>query len=561
MDEKKLDELLDEMKEGYEHLPDFIDNHTVMVKLDEEKGKKNWKRWMPSIAAIFGLFLFIIMTLTFMDSEGRLANKSESTDEKEGAMEDDQDENNMELENKVKDLEKIKFIDELEAYLEEAKEEFRKNLGIENIDQFHEVQQAQSYISDIRNDNEIMQHYSLDEAKEVIDSIFVTPNMLVEQINNNSGKVEEQLSYYFHLATSFHYSLQNAFSELLIEYRITEENQDELVEFQENLDQYSGPKEMVQFLKAVKKNGYLIEQDKTGKLSVTIDYDHIFNQINSWNVKEGYVRYFKVVSSVETSGGDPFEMEWDQFDTALLELEDIYFTYKDDLDEMIRNEIIHTTGYYLNLYLTQSFGAQIDQPIDAEQEYRSFLENHRDSIYWSLVNQAVKKYEENEWMANIELNDEFHAISRKLRILMNENFANVNIDDIIWINRWPIDAGTNQIYGDYHEEHDAEMLQDLSAFEMTSLFTYAHSKGDLDTYYSLFASDSKWAEMDKESIREELYNRNSFINTAQNSEFVVLEKTDENRVNLFFIQWEEILGSIQMSKVDGVWKVYDLSTD
>ncbi|MUK90032.1 hypothetical protein GMD78_16800 [Ornithinibacillus sp. L9] len=560
MDEQKFDELLHEMQESYERFPEFAENQSIMEQMKNEKRQPNWKKSFPTLVAVAGLIVFVIMALNFMDTDATIAGNSNSDNEKE-VIEEEKGKQS-ELDNRAEDLETIKFKAEVEEYLEEAKEEFRKNLGVENVDNFQLVKHAEGIVQDIfQNNNELNHRWS--DVKNMIDHYFITPQMQVEKLDNRNGNyVNYELLEIYYSLTSFLYSLQTTFVELLNEYQLDESMQEDIVRLQEQPENFNGPQEIAEIMHVVKEQGYLLEKDENQELIIVIDFNRLQNYLKEWDVSEAYISYFEVIKTVEkhvTGMRDPLHDNWRELDSVLLELEELYFTYIDEIDQPLKEEIINNSEYYLQVYLNGGFGG--GDPIDeAEQEYRSFLENHTDSIYWSFVNKAVEEYEENDWRLSGNSMDPYGS----LRILLSDRFKNSELDDIISLNRWPLHNNTNSTYSQYKKEKDGELLKDLSAFEVMSLFIYAYSRGDSETYYSLFAKDSEWSEMDQETVSDELYNQNYWFDVTQQASHVVTEQIDDNTVYIHFIEsWnmEHIIDTLQMTKEDGLWKVNDISID
>ncbi len=102
MDDKRLDKLLSGLKDDYDRLPDLSNNQNIVPRLGNERKRRNRGKIFSYVALIAGVFLFLILALpTFSDYQ--------QSDVSSGY---------------------------LQTYYEQKKEEFRKRLGIESVDEF-----------------------------------------------------------------------------------------------------------------------------------------------------------------------------------------------------------------------------------------------------------------------------------------------------------------------------------------------------------------------------------------------------------------------------------------
>lgn len=281
---------------------------------------------------------------------------------------------------------------------------------------------------------------------------------------------------------------------------------------------------------------------------------------------EEYKRYFELLGTTSIDNINPGlrnndGMPWTEFDTVLLEVEEMYNTYE-YRDSSINRHILFLVKGYLNDYLTggATYGTRLDE--DAQDELEAFVAEHKDSIYWSIVNYAVKKYQQNNWTQT------GFRVNRELDILFEEKFAAVNYEDIKEVNRWPIHESTDDFYQEFQKGHEATLLKGLSAFEAMSLYLFAVEEGDVDTYYSLYDRESKGQR--KGTVAKENQNvikANYWKDIVKATNYIVGDKqADDNLVNFSFITEGtlgeiEIVGTIQMEKEAGIWKVSDISME
>lgn len=94
-----------------------------------------------------------------------------------------------------------------------------------------------------------------------------------------------------------------------------------------------------------------------------------------------------------------------------------------------------------------------------------------------------------------------------------------------------------------------------------SLYLYAVEKGDVDAYFPLYAAGNKTLPKETKNQTDTSY----WLDLANATRFIVVtEQADTDLVNLIFVDTPgeaDILGTMQMKKEDGIWKVFDISME
>ena len=220
MDDKKLEERLELLKESYERLPSAIDMDEILKKIDSDKPneltqvkqkKMNWQRvvvWAVSAAAIL---IFGIIGASFQ-GEKPLSNANPLVIN---------DEENIQLADASQE-----FIDRLKNNYEKEREKRRKMLHLteEEFSEIPFVQTADStywrYISE--NGLSLYQTIpsfsdkdSLDiRYKELIQSLHLPSEMIQEVIDNGQKLNEEETAEFFNVYSRKIKELREYFSEM-----------------------------------------------------------------------------------------------------------------------------------------------------------------------------------------------------------------------------------------------------------------------------------------------------------------------------------------------------------
>lgn len=416
MDDKKMDQLLHDMKDDYEKMPEYVDKGTVMNQVFNNKQKFIWKA-LPAIAIVAGLFLFIVITLPYLDLEQQ-ANENSLT---------------------------------LEKYFLKEKEAFREDLGLKSVDNFNAVERAEKVVEDIGSskDPEV-----IDQGKKEINNSFQTPKKMVEDINKNKQpNSDEAMQELLKLMQITRRSIEEYLSQLQLDREIDFSKQEAILNAQDAVDRYAGPREIEMFLEMLKEQGYLLMRNKEfDYLQVKIDYHWLIQHIKSWEGNEGYKQFFELMA---TSAIDPinpgmqndYGMPWTEFDNVLLEVEALYNKYR-HRSPFYTRRIIYIAEVYLNDYLSGGVKPGEQLNAEAQHELEKFVAEHKDSRYWGIVNQTITKYKENGWVRSGQ--NEFGVLD----ILFSEKFRMVNYKDIVYINRWPVDKSTFDLYQEYKIKYD-----------------------------------------------------------------------------------------------------------
>ncbi|PAV28758.1 hypothetical protein CIL05_15885 [Virgibacillus profundi] len=540
MDDKKLDNLLHEMKDDYEKLPEYTSTDNVMKSIVNQKRKISRGKIIPGLAIIAGLLLFMLISLPYVNDFDQADNDTNY----------------------------------LEMYYLKQKEEFREILGIESVDSFNVINQA----------DVILEHYGsttnpkeIEQAKADIDGLFTTPRQIMKEIVKENNPVkEETLEKLFINMRDLGYNLSDYWRNLLADYKITIDQQKLIIDTQDQPENYTGPEEIAEFLVMLKEQGFLVANSTDGRndaMYLEMNYEWLVDNIENWNGHEGFRDYLGMlgnqVDSYIPGVGNRHGIPWTEFDEILLDLEKLLESYPKDREFLVHYTSIYSTmNKYLNDYLaggvdTLSLAGEKHLDNAAQKELKRFVENHEESRFHAIVKDAVNKYEnESDWVRERGI---FHVDYGVLSILFDEHFREISFENIELVNRWPMSQFTFEQFHNYEAEKSQVFLEKLSAFEILSLYMYAHDNRDADLYSTLYSKESEWREEDKEKLmnvseQEELeYYWREIINRSTH---VIREvKDNENKVNYILLENPvspvEVTASIQLVKEDGIWKVLD----
>ncbi|OZU88554.1 hypothetical protein CIL03_09630 [Virgibacillus indicus] len=545
MDDKKIDDLLNEMKDDYEKLPEFTDNRSIMNQQLKKK-KTSWPKVIPVFAIVMGFLLFMLISLPYVNDFDQAENDTNY----------------------------------VEMYYLKAKKQFQETLGIDSVDSFQLNEQAEIILEQYGSTTDPEE---IDQAKAEIDKIFTAPSQIMNQINGDSQPVsEEELDRLILNMNKLVFSLEEYFRDLLVDHKMTIDKQKMILKAQRQPENYTGSSEIRDFLITLKEQGFLVaDRGMRNSLSVQVNLEWLENGIKNWEGYEGYREYLKLLGTrvdAYTPGVDNrHDIPWTDFDEILLELEKLLETYPEEREFLRKySSIYYTMTKYLNDYLAGGIdtltdpagGNHLDEA--AQKELKDFVKNHKQSKFNPIVKDAVNKYENHmDW---VRARDIFNLDFSELSILFDERFKGISYDEIQLLRRWPISHATFEQYQDFHTEKDPVFLEKLAAFEFLSLYMYVHDNlslyegvQDIEKFSSLYSKESKWMEEDTQKLIEasdkeklDFY----WYETLNESTHLLKEGTeDKNNVNYIFINNLEkparIISTIQLVKEEGSWKVLD----
>ncbi|SET33739.1 hypothetical protein SAMN05216389_10944 [Oceanobacillus limi] len=559
MDDKNFDELLRGMKDSYEEIPEFLDKQELIQKVEMKQKQSLWKRTLPSLAAVAGLGLFVIMTLIFINTEPEQAEPAESNDTNQAETGEE-----IEIDEGVDEEE----LEELEAYLEEAKERFREELGMENIDALNEVSRAQESIQIFKDTH--AQSFKVDDGKTWIDDIFITPKTAIAEMDHynleayqkNPEQFESDLHGLYSRLRNFSFSFDRYLGSLLAEHKIELAEQHTILKSQDALETYNGPEEVKEFIRVIKEQGYEINRhpDKD-RLYVSLDQERMAEHVSSWEVKELYKDYFLVLTKMvqlPTDGGNLFGIAWEEQDSLLLELEDLMNEYDEDISEGFQVDIYINASEILNNYIGANTRYNKQIPEEVRADLQSFVENHKDSMYWGIVNEAVQLYQDNDWKKI-----DYRITADDLRILLDERFQGITSENIMNVEGSAFHQYPFNLYNEYEAELDQSVLEELSAEDVLKLYVFSVvEEEDVDVYGSLLSEESNLSDLSEEELRDQLdKDWNDFYSIVYESNRIVVQRAKEDSITYSFVTGYyidyKVAGNITMKKEEGIWKVSD----
>ncbi|MHA6252317.1 RNA polymerase sigma factor [Oceanobacillus sp. CAU 1775] len=473
---ESLDVLLIELKENYKLLPGYVSVNKIMSELPLKKQKKRRWNFIPVIGIVIGFFIIFVIALP----------EAEKSEQASLPVSDEEEEP----------------LDEIEEYANDKKEEFRKELGVQSLEGFYEVDYVQQLIWDRES-----HYFTDDELIEMIDEIFVTPEQLMKELEQTKGEERYQkwmmlLQKYTNLAWSFSENLQR----ILNDSSISLSEQAELLENQYN---YNGPLEIVEFLNMLHRHGYKLE--KNGDfLEVGNNYMYLVDNIEHVEDDEGIIRFLTFISEKMYVHQyvyihDSNDIPWQEYDDILLEMEDIYRSYP-EYRELFSyyTGAIHATSNYLNEYIHGGFRSRNnDVKEEVIEELRHFTENHEDSIFWQVINNALKKYETE---ASEEPEVYRSMMLHNAQFFFNNIESELGYDEIHELYNWPFIRSTQVTYRNIEKENNGteEILAEMSPVELLSLYTYSQaSVEDPALYESLYFGEEEQESIDWFSIFEQ----------------------------------------------------------
>ncbi|WP_164668278.1 hypothetical protein [Virgibacillus doumboii] len=531
MDDKKLDELLHDMKNDYENLPESVDTKTVKQRVFRKR-QWNWNKFIPTLAAIAGLIIFVIITVGTIDSKQQANEDSESDSP-------------------------------LMEYFSERKEAFQESLGLEDVDNLERVQQARELVDYYEENGEI------GDGKHNIYKLLETPKMKIKDFNETVSS--SGIPDYFAAQTviSKMKDFQMTF-QFLLEDRInankSKSEKRSINKYQDNPKANNLSTAVEELLTAFNKHGYFITMTDSGKLTAKVDYLYIVESLDlEQSTITAYADYLKLLGTKidpENPGiGNSYGIDWTEFDDVLLSIEELYNNYK-DMDEqylMFNDQLSNYTRIYLYDYLSAKVGVGELIPEEAQKELNAFLKEHKKSKFWNLVNEAVEQYKNNDWVRT-----DFEVSRDLVRKMMesDKEYDWQNYDEKIEIALLPLDDSLMKTYEKYKESFDSEILKDLSAFEVMQLYMHASDKGDFDVYYSLYDKNGVLADVSKEELQKEsaMTANTEFQQLAEKTNYILVEEQPEEKRKIFYFVTSADTGTEAhafrvVQNDDGVWNV------
>ncbi|GAB3803472.1 hypothetical protein [Virgibacillus kimchii] len=516
MSDKNMDELLTGLKKEYERMPEQVDKRTVMQRIFRKEKKPHFGKAMPLVAIAAGLFFFMLVILPYVGDY-------------------DQADNNPNY---------------LEMYYSNALEDFKESLGMEDVEDFNEVIQAESVVENYSSSSGSADY---EAAKEQIDHYLTTPKEMVEEAKSE-GEFFADDEQFNRKMTQMLYSFQSYFSDLLVEYGIQRKDQDALLDAREHPETYQGPQEIKDFLIVLGEQGYtVVRQEGVDRLSVGLDFSWQLEQSEGLAGREGYMHYLKLMDDMSENY---YDIEWHELDAILLEVEEIYDAYPDEREAIFENTSLLThVNNFLREYLALSL---VDGEIDQEvmlAEYYSFLEAHENSRFWEIVKARADSLEGSSTIyTNLHLDREIH-------LLFKEEFEGISFNDIVNLNydeRYPA-RGIQENYVEYSEKEGEKVLGDLDPAEMVLLYKYAFERSNGELYSRLYAAESQWMEHNPEELHQMLLEEH-WMDIFDHSGHMVIQE-ERGRFTVTFIAHNEASAKMEWQKEEGTWKLLDQSVE
>lgn len=505
MDDKRLDKLLSGLKDDYDRLPDLSNNQNIVPRLGNERKRRNRGKIFSYVALIAGVFLFLILALpTFSDYQ--------QSDVSSGY---------------------------LQTYYEQKKEEFRKRLGIESVDEFLETGRVKY---DVGNFSESLSVEEIEQVKQFIDEMFMTPSQIIEELNvGKRDLTEENIRLLISKIGDFSWALDGYFSKLKVDYSLNQVEQEELYENQYN---YYGHNDLVEFMDMLHREGYqIINSNFTNGVQFQIgaNYSEIAGRLESWEDFEG-VRAFLLFmdESFDTKNpglGNMHGIEWVEFDDILIEFEEIYHTYPEHRDLIFyETYALYSAQAYLNDYLSiVRHDTSLPKSQESlEEELVSFIDNHPDSYYTPIVVEALETYREDN-------TDYYPYYDSNLHLIFSLKEEGIDYDELIELKTWPISGETTTHFRKLKETKDRTAIADLSSFEYLSLYMYAAHVDD-KIYEYLDNGEANVKEID-------------WVNIYKQVNFLMEETIDSNSVKYSFLSGATVIASVELNREDDGWMV------
>jgi len=520
MSDKNLDELLAGLKQEYEQIPERVEKRTIMQRIFRKEKKPRFRKMMPLVAVVASLILFMLVSLPHV-------------------MDFDQADNNPNY---------------LELYYLNALDEFKDALGLQDMEEFYEVQRAK----------EVVEHYDgssgsadYEDAKEEIDYYLTTPKEMVEKAKREGTFLTDD-DQFNRKIQDMHFSLQSYFSDLLVEYGIQRKDQDAILEAMGKPENYRGPQEIRDFLLILEEQGFtVVRLEDSDQLKVGMDFSWQLENSEIISGNEGYKRYLALMAGISD---DFYEREWNEMDSILLEAEEIYDHYPEEREAIFENtSFLAHINHYLREYLAiTSTGDEMDEK-ELLEEYYSFLERHEDSRFWEIVKARVDTI---EMTSTDYLN---YYIGSEIYLLFNEQFDGITFNDIINLNydeRFPA-SRIQEIYVEFGEKEDEKMLNNLAPAEAVLLYKYAFERSNAGLYSTLYAAGSRWEGHNPEELHDVLLEEKWMDIFEHSQSMVIEEESGGDRFTATFIIGfkNEAIAQMEWEKEDGIWRLVDQSVE
>ncbi|MFS0674385.1 RNA polymerase sigma factor [Ornithinibacillus sp. 179-J 7C1 HS] len=522
----KMEEFLILMIYNYERLPRFTDTAQIMLQVNQVGKTKKWRKNFPILAGVVGLIVFSVFAITYIQAERerQVSLEQEKADDK---VENNQGE--IATSNGNQDLDP-----EILANFEEAKVKLSKELGIEDVDRLSTVTMVEGILNEVKSNPS---SYGSDDTKYFIDTYLTPPSKIKEQLNPSSQDVGDTLMTYLYRVVEYQWAFQDYLDQLLMANAIDVDDYDTILLLQEDPSSYEGPEKIIELFQALEKQGYTISREtKYDKLTVTFDYDNLINYMEELGFEEGYTSYVLVKSKHANVNWS----EWEKLDEYALELEELLIKYGDSYRADMRNMLISDIENFLYNYLKVWEGNSVTN-IERE-EYFDFLANHKGSTIWEVVNSTVLLWEKNDWD---RIQD--GLIIESLRFLYQDRYQNVDVQNILRLDRWPYTSGTSTVYDNYSTELNIKFLLELTPSELVSLYAYSTVKDDDTTASSLLSLEGS---MDIDDLYDD------WLELRNMGAYVLTEFFSENESKVYYVDWEGLpIITIDLEIVDGVWKI------
>ncbi|GGA76554.1 RNA polymerase sigma factor [Ornithinibacillus halotolerans] len=521
---ENMESLLSEIQFDYDRLPLFTtDKQEILFNVKQLQANQKWKKFIPIAIGVVAFIAFSIFSMNYLSNE-----------KEKQAIQAEEEKRKENIEVTEEPTEEAEELDpEIIEYFENAKKMLAEEFNVDSVNHFPLVSRVELILKDIKANNRGLSEYAKDESKYFIDHMLTPPSIFESNLDPDNAIPEHSLTNMLYAVAMFENDFQEYLIDILTKHQISSADYHAIVTSQELLSAYDGPQELTDFISTLTNQGYMLQHNlETETLNVKYNFERLKQILTAKGYSEGYLAYTDLAPQLNNYYFG--NTDWEDFPEILIELETIVNMYGSEFDDDFYNLLMSTIGQYLNGFITGLDGyTQIEE--QNRKSYYLFLDDYPDSVFWEIINETVKEWEENNWV-----NDGSYVDFTSVRVLFDERFENIKWKDITLIYQWPpLSENTITIYQNYKEAKDLSSLIELEPFEIVSLYDYVNNHGEQDLFSFLTTGE--------ETLKWPISNGPPHL--------VMTEYTSDHTAFVHLASWDlQTVDTLEMKKVDGIWR-------
>jgi len=539
MDEKHLEDILNQLKKKYDEMPSISNTETIINSIKKEK-KQLKRRFRISYVASF-IGVGIIAGILLSHGMNQWEKQPIPPNIKQATL-------------------KIKATGLVNYYLDQEKRLIESlTLSPSASPVFPEVY---NYVNDVEDQLRI-NNYSNDEEKRIIletvtyiDENLLPPSQLMTEIQERNHSMNDDEFHHYLKKQNQYLSLfkrefhrfENEVNELTEKYPITTvlsflTNGDPLVIKLEGLST------------AVQENGYkFIYNRQLNKIDIDIDYQKIVLSLKG-KLTDSMKKYLNLKDKTDLVQNFEMVGSWMDLGNRIMELEDAIVATKSKwmLDELTKQYVEYYVVFLKGVKNTPLYDSKRKLKEDVKKAYEYVMVHYPSNQTTDFISQQYLFLENNNFTVNDGLNLLIPPFPSFIELHLKE--GNFKLEEVASSDQSIFELSDHllNVYNQFSKSKDIKLLSRYNHFEIVKLYLHAYLMNDYETVYYLF--DSKERPEYEDFIENFQKSREEIMTLVDDYQYaqIIGDIHNPNGIELFFSNQAPII--FQLKNDNGIWKI------